>query len=87
MKKITIVVPAYNEESVLELFYEETCLIIDQIDFKKYKFDFLFINDGSFDDTLLILNKLRKEDQRVCFIDLSRNYGKEIELTASENDI
>lgn len=86
-KLITIIIPAYNEEDVLELFYKETCKIIDHIQLDKYRFEYLFINDGSIDNTLTILNKLRKEDARICFIDLSRNYGKEIALTAGLDNV
>lgn len=88
MKKlITILVPAFNEEDVIELFYRETCDVIDNIDKEKYAFEFLFINDGSTDNTLKLLQKFRSNDKRVCFIDLSRNFGKEIALSAGFDNI
>jgi len=86
-KLISILVPAYNEEDVIELFYNETVKVIDKIDKKLYSFELLFINDGSNDNTLGILQKLRKNDIRVCYIDLSRNFGKEIALTAGLDNI
>ncbi|MDY7394200.1 glycosyltransferase family 2 protein [Aureibaculum sp. 2210JD6-5] len=81
-KLITLLVPAYNEQDVLELFYRETCIVLNKIDRIKYNFEFLFINDGSNDNTINIIKSLRLGDSRVCYIDLSRNFGKEIALTA-----
>ncbi|WP_321330289.1 glycosyltransferase family 2 protein [uncultured Ilyobacter sp.] len=80
MKKITILVPAYNEEEVLEQFYARVSSIMNKI--KEYKFELLFINDGSRDKTLDIIKSLKEKDKRVNFIDLSRNYGKEIAMSA-----
>lgn len=76
---ITILAPAYNEEEVIGLFYTKVCEVIDQID---EDFEFLFINDGSTDRTLEILENLAKSDNRVSYVDLSRNYGKEIAMAA-----
>lgn len=81
MKKITILVPAYNEEEVLELFYQRVCNVIDDLA-KRYNFELLFVNDGSKDRTLEVLKKLKNKDSRVSYIDLSRNYGKEIAMAA-----
>ena len=86
-KLITILVPAFNEEEVVNLFYDESCKVIDQIDTDKFSFEFLFINDGSTDQTLNILESLRENDKRVCYIDLSRNFGKEIALSAGFDNI
>lgn len=77
---VSILVPAYNEEEVIRKFYSETCKIIDKIEGEN--FEFLFINDGSHDNTLNILKELRQNDKRVTYIDLSRNYGKEIAMAA-----
>lgn len=80
-KLVTILVPAYNEEQVLELFYARVCEVIAPLQ-QRYDFELLFVNDGSTDGTLSILRRLRSEDERVRYLDLSRNYGKEIGMLA-----
>lgn len=80
MKKVTIMVPCYNEEAVIPLFYDRVKPIMDQLD--HYLFELLFINDGSKDDTLALIQALQKKDDRVHYLDLSRNYGKEIAMAA-----
>lgn len=80
MKNITIMVPCYNEEAVLPLFYERVKPIMDELD--TYHFELLFINDGSKDETLAHIQALQANDARVQYIDLSRNYGKEIAMAA-----
>lgn len=80
MKSITILVPCYNEAAVLELFYNELRKVIKYIE--KYTFEILFINDGSVDETLNIIKRIRKKDLRVSYIDLSRNFGKEAAMIA-----
>ena len=80
MKKISIIVPAYNEEESLPFLYERLLKTIDSI--KGYKFEILFINDGSKDKTLELIKKLREEDKRICYVNLSRNFGKEIAMMA-----
>ncbi len=80
MKKITLLIPAYNEEEVLEMFYNEVITIINSCN--NYKFELLFINDGSTDNTLEIIRKFQINDNRVSYLDLSRNYGKEIAMAA-----
>ena len=79
MKKITIIVPCYNEEESLYLFYDE---IIRYMNNPKYLFELLFINDGSKDNTLEILRELSSKDERVGYISLSRNFGKEAAMHA-----
>ena len=80
MKKISIIIPAYNEEESLPLLYERLNKIINQL--KQYEFEVLFINDGSKDNTLQIIKDLRKKDERICYVDFSRNFGKEIAMLA-----
>ncbi len=80
MSKITLVVPCYNEEEALPLFYQEVNKIIKQ--FEKVDFEFLFIDDGSKDKTLEILRDLSIKDKRVRYISFSRNFGKEAGLYA-----
>lgn len=79
MKKARLIVPAYNEEENISLFYNETSkyLKYDDIDF-----DILFVNDGSKDNTLNEILKLSKIDKKVKYISLSRNFGKEAAMHA-----
>lgn len=79
-EKISIIVPCYNEEESLPIFYKE----IDKIskEMKVVDFEFLFINDGSRDKTLNILREMAKKDNRVRYISFSRNFGKEAGMWA-----
>ncbi|HOZ54506.1 MAG TPA: glycosyltransferase family 2 protein [Clostridia bacterium] len=79
-KLITILVPAYNEQEVLHMLYERLKKIIDSN--TKYDFEILLINDGSKDKTLSIMEDLRKKDNRICYLNLSRNFGKETAMIA-----
>ena len=74
-EKISIVVPCYNEEGSLPIFYEEICSVASKM--KKLDFEFLFVNDGSKDKTLNLLRDFSKKDKRVRYISFSRNFGKE----------
>ena len=80
MKKITILVPAYNEEESLNALYERISKIMNSME--NYEFELLFINDGSKDKTLSMIKELRSKDNRVCYVDFSRNFGKEIAMIA-----
>lgn len=81
MKKlISVVVPAYNEEAVIELFHSRMSQIFDQL--ANYRCEMIFVNDGSSDHTQRIVDKLAEMDERVCAISLSRNFGKEAAMTA-----
>ena len=80
MKKISIIVPCYNEEEAIPLFYEEINKTSKEI--KDYDFEFIFVNDGSKDNSALIMKELAKKDKRVKFIDFSRNFGKEAAMYA-----
>lgn len=80
MKKITLVVPCYNEEEMLGAFYDEVTKVATEMG--RVQFEFLFVDDGSKDRTLSILKELRKEDKCIRFISLSRNFGKEAALYA-----
>jgi glycosyltransferase involved in cell wall biosynthesis len=77
---ITVIVPCYNEEESLPLFYEEINRISKEM--KKIDFEFLFINDGSKDKTLNIMRELAGDDKRVRYISFSRNFGKESAMYA-----
>ena len=80
MKKISIIIPAYNEEDSLPYLYERLTKLIDDI--KDYEFEILFVNDGSKDKTLGIIKEYRKKDNRFAYVNLSRNFGKEIAMIA-----
>ncbi|MBC1553205.1 glycosyltransferase family 2 protein [Listeria booriae] len=80
MKQICILIPTYNEQEALPYLYERLNRITNQL--TNYAFTFLFVNDGSTDDTLATIKKLQQQDYRVRFVNLSRNYGKEIAMIA-----
>ncbi len=79
-KKVSIVVPCYNEQESLKAFYDSIINVIDRLE--QYEWELLFVNDGSRDDTLNIIRAFHSEDERVCFVDLSRNFGKENAMLA-----
>lgn len=80
MKKITIIIPAYNEEEALNKLYERLQNVVNKIE--NYEFELLFVNDGSKDKTGEILKELRRQDERVSYINFSRNFGKETAMIA-----
>lgn len=80
MDKISIIVPCYNEEKSLPLFYEELKKHINK--FNNVEFEFIFVNDGSKDNTLNIIKSLNSIDSRVKYISFSRNFGKESAIYA-----
>ena len=80
MKKISILIPTYNEEKSLPLLYPELKILMDEQ--KQYEWEILFINDGSSDSSLNIIKALRAADDRINFISLSRNFGKETAMLA-----
>ena len=81
MEKISIIVPSYNEEKALPLFYEELTKNISKFP-KNVKFEIIFVNDGSKDDTLSVIKDLQKKDSNVHYISFSRNFGKEAAIFA-----
>lgn len=84
MKLISVVVPCYNEEEVLPMFYTEIIKVTNgmKAEHKDIDFEFLFINDGSKDRTLPIFRELADSDKRVRYISFSRNFGKEAGIYA-----
>lgn len=80
MKKISVLIPAYNEEAVLEKLFARLGNLANEA--KDYEFEFLFINDGSRDRTLEIIKDYADRDNRIAYVDLSRNFGKEIGMVA-----
>jgi glycosyltransferase involved in cell wall biosynthesis len=77
--RMSLVVPAYNEAANVEEFCSR---VVSSIESLEADFEIIFVNDGSKDDTLPILIRLRESDPRIKIIDFSRNFGKEIALTA-----
>ena len=83
MKKVSILIPAFNEEASLPLLYSELLKLIDGQGLSgMYEWEMLFVNDGSRDNTLNVLKELRYKDSRVSYLDLSRNFGKESAMLA-----
>lgn len=81
MEKISVVVPCYNEEKALPLFYEELKKNIKDFA-RNVEFEILLVNDGSKDETLKIMKDLAKKDDRVKYVSFSRNFGKEAAIYA-----
>ena len=80
MKLINILIPCYNEEQSLPLLYPELKALMDGQ--SGYEWEVLFVNDGSKDNTLNLLKALRAADERISYINLSRNFGKENAMLA-----
>ena len=83
MKKVTILIPCYNEEQSLPLLYEQLAALTDN--HTEYDWEILFVNDGSKDNTIGIIKQLQKmggETSKVSYVDLSRNFGKEAAMLA-----
>ena len=79
-KKLTMVVPAYNEEEALPIFYAEASRVEKEL--PGVEIEYLFIDDGSSDGTLEALRDLHKKDARVRYVSFSRNFGKEAAIYA-----
>ena len=79
-KKISILIPAYNEEDALQHLYERLGKLAEST--PDYIFEFLFVNDGSRDRTLEIIKSFAAKDKRISYVNLSRNFGKEIAMIA-----
>jgi glycosyltransferase involved in cell wall biosynthesis len=77
--QLSIVVPAYNEQEVLPQFHERLSAILSSLPLTS---EVVYVNDGSADSTLEIINSFHDRDPRVALVDLSRNFGKEIAMTA-----
>lgn len=82
-KEISIIIPIYNEEAVLDNLYSRLCKITDP---REERFIFLFVNDGSKDNSLDKLLQIRQKDNRVHIIELARNFGQQYALTAGLDD-
>ena len=80
MSKVSVLIPAYNEELSLPELYSKLKEMMDS--YAEYEWEILFVNDGSHDKTLEVIKFLRSQDERINFVDLSRNFGKEVAMLA-----
>jgi glycosyltransferase involved in cell wall biosynthesis len=76
---LSVVVPAFNEEEVIPAFHQRLADVLDSMDVRA---EILYVNDGSTDGTMGCMEELRSTDHRVSILDLSRNFGKEIAMSA-----
>src|SRR5262249_45834714 len=76
---LSVVVPAYNEAEVLSELHNRLTSVLNPT---AVEFEVVYVNDGSTDQTLRVLQDMRDADSRIAIVDLSRNFGKEIALTA-----
>ena len=77
--KLTVIVPVFNEEAVLPEFHRRLAVVMDSLAMQG---EIIYVNDGSIDGSLNKIHRLMAEDTRVAIVDLSRNFGKEIAMTA-----
>ncbi|NQW42907.1 MAG: glycosyltransferase family 2 protein [Bacteroidetes bacterium] len=82
MKLISVVVPCYNEQEVFAESYKRLTETLSQLDATKYHYELIFVNDGSKDNTLLLINEAITKDNKVKGINFSRNFGHQIAITA-----
>ncbi len=80
MKKVTILIPCYNEEASLDALYKALKQLMDSQ--SDYSWEVLMVNDGSKDHTIDVIRQLRERDKRICYVNLSRNFGKENAMLA-----
>lgn len=78
---LSIIIPMYNEEESLPYLYDRLVRLGEKIE--HYTLEFLFVNDGSSDNSLTMVKELREIDARVCYLSLSRNFGKEVAMGAA----
>ena len=81
MKKIDIVVPCYNESENIHVLYNAIKDVFTE-ELPSYEFRLIFVNDGSSDQSLLVLQQLSKEDSRVKYLSFSRNFGHQLAVKA-----
>ena len=80
MKRCSVVVPCYNEEETVDIYYNEMMKYISNM--PELEFEFIFVDDGSKDNTLQVIKNLSNKDERVKYVSFSRNFGKESGLYA-----
>ena len=77
--KVALIVPCYNEQEALPIFYEEVMKVVTTMN---CQYELIFVNDGSKDNTLSILKNFAAKDENVTYISFSRNFGKEAAMYA-----
>jgi glycosyltransferase involved in cell wall biosynthesis len=77
--KLSVVVPVYNEADGLHEFHRRVSMVLESL---PYRGEVIYVNDGSTDESIKIIKELKMGDPRVAIVDLSRNFGKEIAMTA-----
>ena len=84
MSLLSVVVPCYNEEEAIPLYYSAMTEVMDRFgrEYPDLGFEFVFVDDGSSDGTMKAIRDLRQKDERVHFVSFSRNFGKEAALFA-----
>lgn len=89
MQTIGLIVPCYNEEPSIKIFYDEVEHVFSEMRSNNmdYNPEYWFINDGSSDNTLNEIKKLRENDKNVHFVSFSRNFGKESAMSAGLNNV
>lgn len=80
MKKMTVIVPCFNEEEALPIYYKEMCKVMNRM--KEVELELLFVDDGSSDHTLSVMKDLHMLDVRCSYLSFSRNFGKEAAIYA-----
>lgn len=78
MKKISLIVPCFNEEATIQIYYEEVIKYLNN----DYDFNVIFVDDGSHDSSLNIMRSLASKDKRIKYVSFSRNFGKESAMYA-----
>lgn len=82
MKKVSVVIPVYNEEQVIEECYIRVSKVLYSLRDKDYDYEIIFVNDGSKDKTLEILERISKDDTKIKVVSFSRNFGHQMAVTA-----
>ena len=86
MDKISVVIPCWNEEEALPIYYKEMNRVMESMNQKTEKvaldFELIFVDDGSLDGTLRIMKELNQKDTRCRYLSFSRNFGKEAAIYA-----
>ena len=85
MQKVSVVIPMYYEEKVVDECYKRVKEVLDNL--KDYEYEIIFINDGSKDKTLEILEEIAKKDEKVKVISFSRNFGHQASVTAGLKEV
>ena len=80
MKKVSIIVPCYNEQESLPYFWQAISAVAEKL--SQYIFEFIFVDDGSRDETLSVLREMAAGDSRIRYVSFSRNFGKEAAMFA-----